>query len=257
MPFPLQDQLDRFLQRRAIKRWRKATRDVAMADLGQLDRMNELAKRASRAISAFKLEADSRLALPRIGSTRFPQPPGTDWAWRPKPWRAPVTPAGIAPALSKMELTNELVIFHDCKQAEVNLRQTRNTRDIDLSPYGMELEVFHFDGSYLSLVIEIPQESCEGLKKRHLIRLAALIEREKPTTVYARLNVKNGPNTEQILMTLPEPTPETMVEFDLAYSGLNEKRAERMWIDLMIESPTMNRINIRDLTLCRYPRADI
>jgi hypothetical protein len=257
MPFPLQDQFDRFLQRRAIKRWRKAALDVAATDLGLLDRKNELAKRTLRAVSAFKFEADSRLALPRIGSTKFPQPSGTDWAWRPKPWRAPVMPAGIAPALSKMELTNELVIFHDCKQSEVSLRQARNTRDVDLSPFGIALDVFHFDGSYLSLVIEIPQASCEGLKKRHLIRLAAVIEREKPTTIYARLNVKNGPNTEQVLLTLPDATPETMVEFDLAYSGLNERRAERMWIDLMIESPAMNKIDIRDLTLCRYPRADI
>ena len=248
---------DRFLQRRALARWRKATQDVKGTDLSTLERSNDVAKRMLRAISAFKLEADSRLALPRIGSTTFPQPPGTDWAWRPKPWRASVSPAGIAPALSKMELTSELVIFHDCKHAEISLRQSRNARDIDLAPYGITLEAFHFAGSYLSLVIEIPHGSCEGLKKRHLIRLAGIIERERPTTIYARLNVKNGPNTEQVLLTLPDDTSETMVEFDLAYSGLNERRAERMWIDLMIESPAMNKISIRDLTLCRYPRAEI
>lgn len=257
MRFPLQDQFDRFLQRRAIKRWRNAARDAATANLAQLDRKNEVAKRTARAISAFRHEADSRLALPRIGSTAFPQPPGTDWAWRPNPWRAPVSPAGIAPALPKSELTDELVIFHDCKLAEISLRQSRNARADDLSPFGISLEVLEFKGSYLSLVVEIPQASCTGLKKRHLIRLSAVIYREKPTTIYARLNVKNGPNTEQVLLVLPDDKAETMVEFDLAYSGLNEKRAERMWIDLMIESPAMNKIDFRDLTLCRYPRAEI
>ncbi len=257
MPIPLPGPLDRYLQRRMIARWRRAVGDVPGMDLAALDRKNEAARKLHRQIGAFRLKADSRLALPRIGSTTFPKPPGTDWAWRPKPWRAAVVPGGIAPALSKMELTNELVIFHDCKCAEISLRQSRNSRDTDLAPFGIDLEVFHFQGSYLSLVIEIPQDSCVGLRKRHLIRLAALIERERPTKIYARLNVKNGPNTEQVLLTLPDDTSETMVEFDLAYSGMNEKRAERMWVDLMIESPAMNRISIRDLTLCRYPRAEI
>jgi len=257
MPIPLTGPLDRFLQRRALARWQRAGRRVSTTDLGTLERQSTAARRLLRAVTAFRQDADSRLALPRIGSTTFPHPPGTDWAWRPKPWRVPATPAGIAPALSKMELTNELVIFHDCKTAEISLRQTRNARTTDLAPFGITLETFHFSGSYLSLVIEIPQGSCEGLRKRHLIRLAAMIEREGPTTIHARLNVKNGPNTEQVLLTLPDQSAETMVEFDLAYSGLNERRAERMWIDLMIESPAMNRIDIRDLTLCRYPRADI
>ncbi len=257
MPIPLPGPIERFLQRRTSARWRRATRDVPNVSLAALDHKNEAAKKLLRDIGAFKFAADSRLALPRIGSTTFPQPPGTDWAWRPKPWRALVTPMGLAPALSKMEMTNELVIFHDCKHAEVTLQQRRNSRDTDLAPFGIALQAFHFEGSYLSLVVEIPKASCEGLKKRHLIRLAAVIEREQPSPIYARLNVKNGPNTEQVLLTLPDDGPETMVEFDLAYSGLNEKRAERMWIDLMIERPAMNKITIRDLTLCRYPRADI
>jgi len=95
------------------------------------------------------------------------------------------------------------------------------------------------------------------LRKKHLIRLAAVIERERPSKIYARLNVKNGPNTEQILLTLPDDNPETMVEFDLAYSQLNEQRAERMWVDLMIESPAMNKITFRDLNFSRYQRAEI
>lgn len=257
MPVPLPGPLNRFLQRRAIARWRKAVRKVPDLDLTTLERTNDAARKLHRQISNFRHEADSRLALPRIGSTTFPQPPGTDWAWRPKPWRASVTPAGLAPVLSKMELTNELVVFHDCKRAEISLRQTRNARETDLAPFGIDLQAFHFEGSYLSLVVEIPKASCEGLRKRHIMRLAAVIERERPTAIYARLNVKNGPNTEQILLTLPDEQAETVVEFDLAYSGLNEKRAERMWIDLMIESPAMNKIRFRDLTLCRYPRADI
>jgi hypothetical protein len=47
------------------------------------------------------------------------------------------------------------------------------------------------------------------------------------------------------------------VEFDLGHSRLNEKRVGQMWIDLMFENPYMNRITLRDLNICRFPRAEL
>ena len=256
MLIPPHSLIGRFLHRRSVARWRASTAEVGDTQTGDLDTQVQMAKRTARRIRDFQAEAAAKLALPRPGSSTFPRPAGTDWSWRPKPWRMACPELGLSPALPKDNITNELLIFHDCKSREITLRQTRNTRDIDLSPYGMTLEVFYFDGSYLSLVIEVPPASCEGLRKNQLIRLATVITRERPTKIYARLNVKHGPNTEQILLTLPDEE-EAFVEFDLAYSQLIEARAERMWIDLLIEDPNMNKITFRDLNLSRYPRAEI
>ena len=256
MIFPPHGLIGRFLHRRSVTRWRAATQRVDGTRTGDLATQVQMARKTMRRIRDFDAAAAAKLALPRPGSTTFPRPAGTDWSWRPKPWRIACPELALAPALPKDEMTNELVIFHDCKSREITLRQQRNSRDIDLAPFGVTLEVFHFDGSYLSLVVEVPPSSCEGLKKTHLIRLATVVERERPTRIFARLNVKHGPNTEQILLTLPD-TQEAMVEFDLAYSQLIEVRAERMWIDLMIEDPAMNRITFRDLNLARYPRAEL
>ena len=249
--------IGRFLHRRSAARWRQATREASETDLEGLEVQNQMASKMLRRVRDFKIEADSRLALPRVGSTTFARPSGTDWSWRPKPWRAQFADGGLAPARPKQEMTNELVIFHDCKRGEVSLRQYRNMRQIDLSPFGVALEVLHFEGSYMSLVIEVPTEASQGLKKKHLVRLSAVIEKERPTGIQARLNVRNGPNTEQILLTLPDDQAETMVEFDLAYTQLNDQRIERMWIDLLIDDPTMNKITFRDFNLSRYPRAEI
>jgi hypothetical protein len=256
MIFPPHGMIGRFLHRRSVARWRAATRTVEGTRASDLELQVQMANKTMRRIRDFEAAAAAKLALPRPGSATFPRPAGTDWSWRPKPWRLACPELGLAPALPKDEMTNELVIFHDCKSREITLRQQRNSRDIDLSAFGVALEVFHFDGSYLSLVVEVPPSSCAGLKKTHLIRLATVIERERTTRIFARLNVKHGPNTEQILLTLPD-TEEAMVEFDLAYSQLIEARAERMWIDLMIEDPAMNRITFRDLNLARYPRAEL
>ena len=249
--------IGRIIHRRMLARWRRAARDAASAELGALRIQRQQARQLHAPLQELTHTANTRLALPRIGSTTFPRPAGTDWSWRPQAWRSPLAQRGVAPAVHKSPLGDELLLFHDCRKEELALAQTRNGDAADFAPFGVTLDVFHFSGSYLSLVVEIPAASCEGLQKRHLIRLGAVIDREQPITIYARLNVKNGPNTEQILMTLPDDGPETMVEFDLAYSQLNEKRAERMWVDLMFENPQMNQIAIRDLNLSRYPRAEI
>ena len=80
-------------------------------------------------------------------------------------------------------------------------------------------------------------------------------EQERPVEMFARLNIRHGPNTEQIVREIGRDDP--VVEFDLAYSDINEKRIGGLWLDLIIDRPAMNRIVFRDVTLARYPRAEI
>jgi hypothetical protein len=163
----------------------------------------------------------------------------------------------MAAVESKTTLGDEVTLFHDCKISELTLRQVRNTREQDLAPYGLRMDVFRFDGSFLSLVIDAPADACEGLQRRHIVRVNAIVEIEKQIEVFARLNIKHGPNTEQLVLELPIGEDDVMVEFDLGYSEINEKRIERVWLDLIFESPEMNQVTIRDLAFCRYPRAEI
>ena len=132
----------------------------------------------------------------------------------------------------------------------------RNQLATDLSPYGLRLDVFHIDGSFLSVVIELPKAGVDDLRRQHVIRMDAQVEMEKPLEIFARLNIKHGPNTDQIVRELPLNGSEIFVEFDLAYTKMNEKRVERMWVDLIFEDPQMNEIVVRDLTFSRQPRAE-
>ena len=47
------------------------------------------------------------------------------------------------------------------------------------------------------------------------------------------------------------------MEFDLAYTKINEKRVEKLWVDLIFEGPEMNQIILRDVTVTRRPRAEL
>ena len=69
--------------------------------------------------------------------------------------------------------------------------------------------------------------------------------------------MQHGPNTEQIVRQVEFVETRGLAEFDLAYSNINEKRVEKIWIDLIFDNPGMNQVLLRDLTLTRAPRADI
>ncbi|WP_194097454.1 DUF6478 family protein [Marivivens aquimaris] len=201
--------------------------------------------------------ANERLLLPAVGSEQFPRPRGTDWSWRPNTWRAPLAERGVVSVASRTVIGDEITLFHDCRYNEMAFRQLRNTREADLAPFGLRLEVYEFAGTFLSLAIDLPDSACDGLKTRHLIRMEPIVQCERPIEIFARLNIKHGPNVEQIVRELDLNADHVSVEFDLGYSDLNEKRIEQAWVDLIFEGPQMNQVTIRDVTFCRYPRADL
>lgn len=249
--------VDRLLHNRVLTRWSAAARDAPTAELETLRENRQRARQLRGKLDEVMHVADSRLALPRIGSDAFPRPPGTSWSWRPSVWRGPLGQQGIASVESKSKLGSEVTIFHDCQHSEITLRQVRNLREEDLAPFALRMDVLNFDGGFLSLVIDLPLEAAAGVSRRHVIRMNGVVLLERKIEVFARLNIKHGPNTEQILVEMSLDHEDVMVEFDLAYADINEQRVERMWLDLIFEGPAMNQVTLRDLTFCRYPRAEL
>lgn len=246
----------RRLHNLSLRRWEDAARDAEEIDLSQLRQMRTQARQMRRRVDQVTHIADGRLRLPRIGSNAIRKPAQSDWSHRPEIWRGPISPVGIAAMESRSRIGTEATLYHDCDISELTLRQVRNTRETDLAPFGLRMDVFKFDGSFLSLVLDLPQSAVDGLRKNHILRVDAAVETEKPLEIFARLNVKYGPNVEQVVRELPLDGTEMVVEFDLANTKITEKRLERLWMDLIFEGPEMNEINIRDLTFSRRPRAD-
>lgn len=249
--------LDLLFHRRALQRWRSASSGSNTAKLSELRLQRNRARALRTHLDKLIHVADGRLALPKIGTSYFPKPHGTDWSWRPELWRGPLPVPGLSSVPTKSMLGEEVTLFHDCEFSELTLRQLRNTREEDLAPYGLRMDVFKFDGSFLSLVVDLPPEAAAGMTRSHLLRVDTIIETEKPLEIFARLNIRHGPNTEQIVRELPLNAQDVLVEFDLAYSRLNEKRIEKIWLDLIFEAPEMNQVILRDLTFARHPRAAI
>jgi len=253
----ISDWLGGLVQKASLRRWSRLADAVQTADLGDLRRIRSRARSLRRLLDKVIHEGDHRLALPVIGPNPIRRVMGTDWVWRPEIWRGPIAVPGQSSVGPKTEVCAGTTIFHDCRRSELTFRQIRNTRAADIAPFGFRMDVFRFDGSFLSLVIDLPEDAATGLRARHLIRLDVVVQVEKPLEIFARLNIKHGPNVEQIVRELPLNQEEVMVEFDLAYSKINEKRVERLWVDLIFEGPEMNQIILHDVTFARRPRSEL
>ncbi len=254
------DRLKRLLQqrrhRRLLTRWEAAAHTARVADNTTLRLMRREATQLRARIDAVSHVVDDRLASREAGVSTIRKPALSDWAHRPELWCAPLSPPGYAAVGNRTRIGEEATLYHDCTRSELSVRQMRNKGEADLALYGLRIDVFAFDGSFLSLVLELPENAASGLQGNHILQLDTEVETEKPLEMFARLNIKHGPNVEQIVREVPLGRELAVTEFDLAHAPLSDKRLEKLWIDIIFEGPQMNEIYMRDVTLSRRRRAN-
>ena len=247
--------LERWILRRSVQKWTELAGRAPKLPAEDLVALNSTAKRLRRRLDKLTVAAETALISdPQGGILR---PDQCDWAWRPDPWCAPGGDPGTVGAPSPFKLSEFVTLFHDCAHSEICLRQIRNGSPGAGSGFGNQIDVYRFDGSFLSLVVTLPDAALRRISRNHFFSLRIDMTRENPIEVYVRLNVQHGPNTEQIVRQLEFSDDRGLAEFDLAYSNINEKRVEKIWIDLIFDNPSMNQVTLHDLTLTRAPRADL
>ena len=246
------------LHRLTLRRWRQARRRAAAGTAGSAQlRRERMQSRALRAaLRGFEAAADTRLAAPRQGARAIAAPPGSDWQWRPDAWTDPAEPPSFAPAQPRDHLGHAVSVHHDCPLGEVIFAQHRAAAPDAPAPFALALDAFHFDGRFLSLAIGLPGDAAAGLRRSHILRVTAALRAAPEVPLLARLNLRRGPNTEQIDRPLLAGRGTVTAEFDLSRIGPGDRPVEAAWLDLILTRPAMRRLVIDDLTFARYPRAD-
>jgi len=200
-----------FFYRRSLQRWER------LADFGKdtpPETLKELKKHA-RAIEiragAVAKNADRSLISLLPGDAADQRRPRTDWSYRPEPWKCRQHPWGFAPALNNASLGRDVTLYHDCKSRSLTFRQIRNLDPDSLAPFALHLDIFRFRGSFLSIVVRAPDGVTKGLTKNHILGVSCELQIERPVDIMLRLNLRNGPNTEQIEkpVDLSSPRPVT------------------------------------------------
>ncbi|OYW51600.1 MAG: hypothetical protein B7Z10_06315 [Rhodobacterales bacterium 32-66-7] len=247
--------INRWHLRRAAQHWAAQAEAVSGIELAPLHRLRGEAKAMRRQIDRVLQAAEARLgpvaALPRMAL-------GTDWVWRPDVWRRACREAGVIATGARTAVSDDLALYHDCPLGEIALRQTRNRGEADRAPFGLSLDVFGFQGSFLSLALTLPEPAVSGLTLRHLIEVQVVIESDVSLPAFARLNLQHGPNVAQVVSALPTMASGlTVAAFDLAYAGLGQRPVTKAWLDLIFNDPAMTRVTLRDVVVSRRPRAEL
>ena len=255
--------VEAFKKRRATRELGRLEQQVSLVPhmaWGEAKALGKMLRPRRRALERVLNQIDQRLLTP-IGNDPIIRHASTDWVWRPEILLAPLMRKSLTGLPTGMGLCEEIKIFHDCHYSEVNLRQSRCETAQSHAPFGLDLEVYDFDGSFMSLAIDLPETVLAGLGPNHIIRLDLQIETEVQVELIARLNIKQGPDNAQILRDIPlghEGAPQgEMVEFDLAYAKLEERGIEKLWLDLIFGNVEMNRIRLRDISLSRRLRSQL
>lgn len=253
--------LARRVRARAARQWRRVLSASAGHGMPLTAELRDEARDLHHVLGRVLQGGDARSAAGRDSLARLDLPAGTDWRWRPRAFCGRMAaPALIAPSDAR-QLSDEVTLFHDCAHRALILRQARNRRATDLADYGLALEVMGFSGRFLSFALGLPDAAREGLADHHILRLEAALQAERPIAVYARMNLRQGPNTQTMLRQMGEPVGgplcHRVVEFDLGHAGLSARSVEAAWLDIIFEAPAMNAIGLRDAVLSRHPRAQV
>jgi hypothetical protein len=249
------------IRARAARHWQNLLERAQRRSGAASDDMREEARDLQQILTRYLHTTEIGALNARDSLSRMELPAGTDWRWRPEILRARnAIPALVAP-VSGQWLSDEVALFHDCPQRSLILRQLRNRRATDLSDYALALEIMGFQGSFLSFSLGLPPEAREDLGGHHIIRLETTLQSERPITVYARLNIQQGPNTETILRQMGDPIDgyncSRVIEFDLGYADMSQRSVDKAWVDVIFEAPYMNAVTLRDVILSRHARAQI
>lgn len=245
---------DTLMLRRLRRRLDAVTRATDSVHPATLRRLLREVRATRPQLDAAEHAADS--ALMRRAA---PPPPitGAHWSWRPPFWTQPM--GHHIPAPRGEEIEPGLKIFHDCPLGLIALTQRRGRGGRQDPPFALDLETYAFEGHFVSLVLDLPEAGWQGTSGRDIFELALRLETERASPIFARLNIRHGPNTEALLRHVPAETAgngAARIAFDIAGAQIDIGRIEGAWLDLIPEDPAMNRLTLHDLTLARRPRAE-
>jgi len=243
--------------KRSLRNLDALTGVVPDLDTQDLRGLRKQARGITERANALIRRAEKQLTLEAARDALIPAPIGSDVRHRTDIWSGPIQPAGVAPARRETAVSPEVRLFHDCRNKAVSLRQFENTREEDIAAYGLQIDGLDFKGSFLSLVIAAPKALVVGLTRDHILRIETIVECERDQHISVRMNVKNGPNTEQVDRPLRLEGTTLAAEFDLSYTPMKENRTDEVWFDVFLGDMEMNSIRIRDLYMSRRLRSEI
>ncbi|MEL7278691.1 MAG: DUF6478 family protein [Pseudomonadota bacterium] len=235
------------LHRRVWLRWTDPSADLPPT---MLKRLRRQARNGADVLRRVERAADAALSAPVSEQVLLQPTEDAEFHHRPALFCGQVDRAFHDSPGTGLAVGPDLTLHHDLEEAVFSAA-------LGTGPPSLMIEGYEMRGSFLSLAIALPDMEAPRTSRDRLIRLAYDFTMDVPGPVYARLNLRHGPNVEQITRALDLQASENWVEFDAFYTEYEPARGTAMWIDLIFEPPRMNALTIRDLAVMRRPRVSL
>lgn len=196
------------------------------------------------------------MPVPPVG---LPWPLHCDWAWRPAAWDGALAHPALAAPESGAAVAPGVALHHNCVATGVRLVQEPGCGP---ASFGLRLSADEGAEGFVSLAIDLPPAAWAGLRPEHMLGLFLALPEPAAGALYARVNLRHGPNTATALRAIPpeRQCPEgALVEIDLVGLRFNPRRVSHVWCDLILAGEgRAGQLEGRfsELAFTRRPRAD-
>ncbi len=179
----------------------------------------------------------------------FVLPPKTQWGYTPPLWDSSAHEI-FGNILTGTELAKHVTLHHDGVGSNFAIRPPAEG-------IGLDFEFEQFSGSFMSIAFGFPEKAAKSIGRHDLLRISVISSADKSFQAYARLNLRHGPNNEQIIRMIDIGDGESFAEFDIFYTEFEPNRASDAWIDLIINNPANCKFSLSDVVILRRVRASL
>lgn len=210
-----------------------------------LSAFRQLTLRRRAELDRIAMKVEARLTRADEAETPLPD---AEWTYRPDIftlpqdqtiWTNPASGASPGPGLS---------VYHDSDGGAFTLAQRPARGEGNALRYEMFFESYEFRGSYLSLVMGVP-DHVRRPKAGEVLAVEIDLAASRQVKAFMRLNMK-ATHTSDVLHadgTIGEGR--ARFEFDMSFAAFEPTEKDQLWLDIIFDRPRMVELSIRDLTL--------
>lgn len=179
----------------------------------------------------------------------FNLPPKTQWGYTPRLWNSSAHEIS-GNILTGTELAENVTLHHDGTGSNFTIMPPTES-------VGLDFRFADFSGSFMSIAFGFPETAAKSIGRHDLLRISMTSSADENFQAYARLNLRHGPNNEQIIRMMDIGEGESFAEFDIFYTEFEPSRASDAWIDLIINEPAGRKFVLSDVVILRRVRASL
>ena len=174
----------------------------------------------------------------------------------PAVWRIPLAPGECRSAANGSAIGAGVNLYFDGSETLVSWRQKVIAERQEVPGYALVVESGDFDGSYISVAIEVPNRLLRTVTRNSIVRLEMKFRSDRPIDGKFRLNLRRGPNIFAIWQPFDSNVGGQQIDFDLADSGTDPTKTEAMWLDLVVSVSRAPQIELADVRISHRFRAE-